>query len=122
MQLARIKGLIRARRPKRLPVLLTAGELSRLMARLGAQKWPTAMLMHGAGLQLLAAARLRFKELDCQRRESKLREGKVDKDRLTTMATAVVRPLQEHLGQVRTVHRRYMAHGFGRVEVPHALA
>ena len=120
--LDRIEGVVRARRPKRLPVVLTIEEVSRVMTRLTGDKWLIAMLLYGGGLRLLEALRLRVKDLDFERGEITVREGKGDKDRVTMLPQAVIRPLQEHLRRVEAVHQQDLADGHGRVELPHALA
>ncbi len=120
--LDRIEGVVRARRPKRLPVVLTVDEVSRVMAHLTGDKWLIAMLLYGGGLRLLEALRLRVKDLDFERGEIAVREGKGDKDRVTMVPQAVIRPLQEHLRHVESIHRQDLADGYGRVELPHALA
>ncbi|OHB81076.1 MAG: integrase [Planctomycetes bacterium RBG_16_64_10] len=120
--LDRIEGVVRARRPKRLPVVLTVDEVSRIMAHLGGDKWLIAMLLYGGGLRLLEALRLRVKDLDFERGEITVREGKGDKDRVTMMPRAVVRPLQEHLRRVQSIHQQDLTAGYGRVALPHALA
>ncbi len=119
--LDRVEGVVRARRPKRLPVVLTVDEVSRVMAHLSGDKWLIAMLLYGGGLRLLEALRLRVKDLDFQRSAITVREGKGDKDRVTTMPQAVIHPLQEHLQRVRAIHQQDLADGYGRVELPHAL-
>ena len=120
--LDRMEGVVRARRSKRLPVVLTVDEVSRVMSHLTGDKWLIAMLLYGGGLRLLEALRLRVKDLDFERGEITVREGKGDKDRVTTMPRAVVHSLQEHLQRVQTIHQHDLADGYGRVELPHALA
>ena len=120
--LDRIEGVVRARRPKRLPVVLTVDEVSRVMSHLTGDKWLIAMLLYGGGLRLLEALRMRVKDLDFERGEITVREGKGDKDRVTTLPRAVVKHLQEHLQRVKSVHQQDVADGYGRVELPHALA
>ncbi|EAQ82326.1 Integron integrase [Blastopirellula marina DSM 3645] len=120
--LDRIEGVVRARRPKRLPVVLTVDEVSRVMVHLTSDKWLIAMLLYGGGLRLLEALRMRVKDLDFERSEITIREGKGDKDRVTTMPRAVVHSLQEHLQRVKLVHEQDVADGYGRAELPHALA
>jgi hypothetical protein len=88
--LERIEGVVRARRPKRLPVVLTVDEVSRVVAHLSGDKWLIAMLMYGAGLRLLEALRLRVKDLDFQRGEITVRQGKGDKDRVTMLPQGVI--------------------------------
>lgn len=120
--LDRIEGVVGARRPKRLPVVLTVEEVARVMAHLSGDKWLIAMLLYGGGLRLLEALRLRVKDLDFERREITVREGKGDNDRVTTLPRAVVCRLQEHLQRVEAIHQQALADGYGRVELPHALA
>jgi integron integrase len=120
--LDRIEGVVRARRSKRLPVVLTVDEVSRVMVHLTGDKWLIAMLLYGGGLRLLEVLRLRVKDLDFERGEIIVREGKGDKDRVTTMPRAVVHSLQDHLQRVKLIHEQDVADGYGRVELPHALA
>jgi integron integrase len=120
--LDRIEGVVRARRPKRLPVVLTVDEVSRVMAHLRGDKWLIAMLLYGGGLRLLEALRLRVKDLDFERGEITVCEGKGDKDRVTMLPQAVIPSLQEHLRRVQTIHQQDLAHGYGRVQLPYALA
>ena len=111
-----------ARRPKRLPVVLTVDEVSRVLTHLAGDKWLVAMLLYGGGLRLLEALRLRVKDLDFERAEITVREGKGDKDRVMTLPQAIVHLLQEHLERVKAIHQQDVANGYGRVELPHALA
>jgi len=70
------------------------------------------MLLYGGGLRLLEALRRRVKDLDFERGEITVREGKGDKDRVTTMLRAVAHPLQEHLQRVQTIHQQDLADGY----------
>jgi integron integrase len=120
--LDRIEGVVRARRPKRVPVVLTVEEVSRVLAHLGGDKWLIAMLQYGGGLRLMEALRLRVKDVDFERGEITVREGKGNKDRVTMLPRAVAAPLQQHLRRVRRIHEQDVAESYGRVELPHALA
>ncbi|MCH7727576.1 MAG: integron integrase, partial [Planctomycetes bacterium] len=120
--LDRIEGVVRARRPTRLPVVLTADEVSRAMTHLTGDKWLIATLLYGGGLRLMEALRLRVKDLDFERGEITVREGKGDKDRVTMLPQVVIRPLRDHLKCIRELHQRDLADGYGRVDLPHALA
>ena len=71
------------------------------------------MLLYDGGLRLLEALRLRVKDLDLERGEITVREGKGDKDRVTTMPRAVIHPLQEHLQRVQAIHQQDVADGYG---------
>jgi integrase len=76
------------------------------MARLSGDKWLTAMLFYGGGLRLLETLRLRGKNLDIERGEITVREGKEDPDRATMTPREVIRPLQKHLRRVRVISGR----------------
>jgi len=97
-------------------------EVSRVMAHFSGDKWLVAMLLYGGGLRLLEALRLRVKDLDFERGEMTVREGKGDKDRVTMLPQAVIPPLQEHLRAVQAIHQQDLADGYGRVVLPYALA
>ena len=120
--LDRIEGVVRARRPKRLPVVMTVDEVSRVMTHLSGDKWLIVTLLYGGGLRLMEALRLRVKDLDFERGEITVREGKGDKDRVTMLPEVVRQPLQDHLQRVFAIHQQDLADGYGRVELPHALA
>jgi integron integrase len=120
--LDRIDGVVRARRSKRLPVVLTVDEVARIMAHLKGDKWLIAMLLYGAGLRLLESLRLRVKDLDLQRLEITVRQGKGDKDRITMLPRSTLEPLQRHLAVVESIHRKDVEEGYGRVDLPDALA
>lgn len=83
--LDRIDGVVRARRPKRLPVVWTVDEVSRVLAHLRGDRWLIGLLLYGGGLRLLETLRLRVKDLDFERGEITVREGKGDNDRLTRL-------------------------------------
>jgi integrase len=115
-------GDVRARRSKRLPVVLTVDEVARIMAHLKGDKWLIAMLLYGAGLRLLESLRLRVKDLDLQRFEITVRQGKGDKDRITMLPRSTLETLQRHLEVVESIHRKDLEEGYGRVDLPDALA
>ena len=79
-------------------------------------------LLYGSGLRLMEALRLRVKDLDFERRELTVRDGKGGKDRLTLLPQSLVAALQEHLLKVRRLHQADLAAGWGRVLMPYALA
>ena len=120
--LDRIAGVIRARKPKRLPVVLTPDEVRTIMAHLEGVYLLIAMLLYGGGLRQIECLRLRVKDLDFSRHEITVREGKGDKDRVTTLPASIDQLLIEHLEMVRALHREDLQAGYGRVEMPAALA
>jgi integron integrase len=120
--LGRVDGVVRARRPKRLPVVLTPDEVERVLAGFSGERWLVAMLLYGAGMRLLEALRLRVKDVDFSRRELMIREAKGNKDRVTMLPGTIVEPLAMHLEAWRRQHAEAAKRGLGRVELPGALA
>ena len=116
-----LQGIVRAKRPRRLPVVLARHEVSGLLGALNGVNWIMAMLLYGAGLRLRECLRLRVKDIDFSRHEIVVREGKGAKDRVTLLPATVAEPLAAHLERVRQLHERDLAAGFGRVQLPDAL-
>jgi len=112
---------IRARRPKRLPTVLTVAEVSAVIGRLDGVHRLMAKLLYGSGLRLLECVRLRVKDIDFAQRQIRVRDGKGAKDRITVLPDSLVVPLQEHLQVVRRLHRDDLAEGHGDVYLPYAL-
>lgn len=117
-----IADAVRAKRPARLPVVLSQDEVRRLLAELRGAKWLVACLQYGSGLRLMESIRLRVKDLEFDRRAVIVREGKGGKDRVVTLSDALVEPLQRHLASRRNLFDQDSAQGFGSVYLPHALA
>lgn len=115
--------VVRAKQPKRLPTVLTAGEVARVLA---AVEDPLMALMvrllYGTGMRLMEVVRLRVKDVDFTRREILVREGKGNKDRVTMLPAALVEPLRAQVRWRRQVHAADLAEGRGAVHLPHALA
>ncbi|WP_456377740.1 integron integrase [Thiolapillus sp.] len=117
-----IKGIAYAKRPKKLPVVLTREEVTKLLSQLEGTQWLVACLLYGSGLRLIESLRLRVMDLDFSRRAIFVRNGKGAKDRVVTLADELLLPLQRHLQNVKTCHERDLESGFGCVYLPHALA
>jgi integron integrase len=113
---------IRARRPKRLPTVLTKEEVSRLLSCLSGTHQLMAKLLYGSGLRLMECVRLRVKDLDFANRAIIVRDAKGMKDRVTVLPESLVQPLQEHLQGVKRLHEEDLARGYGSVYLPYALA
>lgn len=113
--------VVRAHRSKRLPVVLSRDEVTRVLAELEGTYRLIGMLLYGSGLRLLEALRLRVKDVDWALNQLIIREGKGDKDRRTMLPEAVQPELRSHLDRVKQLHEKDLAEGFGRVYVPHAL-
>jgi integron integrase len=119
--LGSLEGVVRARRPKRLPVVLTPDEVSRLLARLEGVPLMVALLLYGAGMRLKEALQLRVKDIDFTTHEVIIREAKGNKDRVSILPNRIKATLQRHLERLRAHHETEVEHGRGRVKVPHAL-
>ena len=113
--------VIRARRPKWLPVVLTREEVKTVLGHLAGDKRLMASLMYGAGLRLMECLRLRVQDIDFARNEIIVRDGKGAKDRVTMLPESLKATLQEHLRVVKTIHEQDLTDGWGRVQMPHAL-
>ena len=113
--------VIRARKPARLPVVLTRDEVKAVLANLSGDKWLMVSLMYGAGLRLMECLRLRVQDIDFSRNEILVRDGKGAKDRITMLPASVKTPMQEHLKRVKALHEKDLADGWGRVLMPDAL-
>jgi integron integrase len=114
-------NVVRANRPKRLPVVLTREEVRRLLAELEGPYRLMGQLMYGSGLRLLECLRLRVKDVAFARGEITVREGKGNKDRITTLAESLHEPLRAQLAAVRRQHQKDLLAGFGCVYLPDAL-
>jgi integron integrase len=113
--------VIRARKPTRLPVVLTRDEVKAIVTNLSGDKWLIASLIYGAGLRLMECLRLRVQDIDFLRNEILVRNGKGAKDRITMLPASLKAPLREHLKRVKMVHEKDLSDGWGQVSLPHAL-
>ncbi len=117
-----VDGIVRAKRPMRLPAVFTEAEVVSVLAALNGQSWLMAALLYGSGLRLMECVRLRVKDIDYDRRCIVVRDGKGAKDRVVTLADAIVPHLHEQITRVRRLHERDLAAGYGAVWLPGALA
>jgi len=102
--LAWLDGLVRAKRPPRLPTVLTQAEAEALLAQLTGVRWLLVSLLYGAGLRVMECLRLRVKDVDLEYRQVLVRDGKGEKDRVTMLPQKLVEPLRAHLQRVRGLH------------------
>ena len=114
-------NVTRARRPKRLPVVLSRAEVRRVLEQLHGDHWLIVSLLYGSGLRLMESLRLRVKDLDLERRCLLVRDGKGAKDRVTVLPDSLINPLRARLKLLRAAHDEATAAGCGGVELPHAL-
>lgn len=119
--LDRIDGVVRANRPKRLPVVLTQDEVARVLAGMRGTPQLVASLQYAAGLRVLEALQLRIKDLDFSACEVVVRQGKGNKDRRSMLPASLHEPLRKHLRSVQEQHERDLRRGDGRAPLPDAL-
>lgn len=112
----------RAKKPKRLPVVFTREETRAVLGHLREEAWLMASLLYGSGLRLMECVRLRVKDIDLERREIIVRDGKGGKDRVTVLPASLVEPLRRQLERARALHELDLREGFGHVYLPYALA
>lgn len=117
-----LDGVIRAKRPERLPVVLSREEVVNILGCMEGAPKLMATLLYGAGLRLMECCRLRVKDLEFSRNQILVRAGKGDKDRYTMLPAGSIEPLRRHLVAVRLQHQADLAKGLGSVELPGALA
>jgi integron integrase len=121
-EIGNLGEIIRARRGKRLPVVLTREEVKMLLAGLHGEKKLMAGLMYGAGLRLMECLRLRVQDIDFTSNQIIVRDGKGFKDRITMLPEKIRVSLLRHLERVRRIHKQDLADGYGRTTLPYALA
>ncbi len=116
-----LDGLVRAKRPQRLPVVLTRDEVRAVLRLLNGVPRLMASLLYGSGLRLLECCRLRAQDIDFAANQIVVRGAKGDKDRVTVLPAVIKADLARHLERVRQQHQRDLQHGAGWVELPMAL-
>jgi integron integrase len=120
-QVGLLEGVVRAKRPRRLPVVLSKQEVALVLAAMSGTPKLMASLLYGSGLRLLECCRLRVKDIDFYQNEIVVRAGKGDKDRHTMLPAVYREPLIRHLEDVRRLHVADLAAGLGSVALPEAL-
>lgn len=121
IELPWLDGVTRAKKKPRLPVVLTESEVQRLLAQLDGIHSLIASLLYGSGLRLMEALRLRVKDVDFERLEVTVREGKGGKDRRTILPQLLVEGLKAQLERVRIFHESDMLNHLDNVYLPYAL-
>lgn len=117
-----LDGVVRAKRPTRLPTVLEESQVKAILGQMQGQYWLMASLMYGSGLRVMETLRLRVKDLDFAYRQVIVRSGKGGKDRTTVLPEGIIPPLQAHLAITKRKHELAMHAGYGGVELPNALA
>lgn len=116
-----VEGVVRAKRPRRVPVVLTKEEVKKVIDHMSGVPRLMALLLYGAGLRLMECCRLRVKDLDFSQGEIVVRAGKGNKDRHTPLPGTLRDPLLHHLRLVKAQHDADLKAGLGRVSLPNAL-
>jgi integron integrase len=122
VQLPWLDEIVAAKEKRRLPVVLTPAEVRSLLHELNGTMGLVAALLYGTGMRLLEGLRLRVKDVEFERRELIVRNGKGGKDRVTVLPENLILPLQQQMAQSKARHDRDLAQGFGEVWLPDALA
>ena len=117
-----LENVVRVKRPARLPVVLTRREVAAVLDRMQGTHGLMARLLYGTGMRLMECVRLRVKDVDFERAEILIRDGKGCKDRVTMLPQALSAPLQAHLQTRRRLYDDDFAKGMSGVYLPDALA
>ena len=120
--LGELGQIVRANRPKRLPVVFTREEVRAVLAKLQGDHRLVASLLYGSGLRLLEGLRLRVKDVDFGQQQIIIRDGKGQKDRVTVLPGTLAEPLKRHLRKGNVLHEEALDGGFGTVYLPSALS
>ena len=112
---------LRAKKPRRLPTILTKEETTKVIRHLSGIHQLMAKLLYGGGLRLMECVRLRVQDLDFAQHQILVRNGKGAKDRVTMLPASLIQPLQAHLHLVKLRHLDDLAEGDGSVYLPTAL-
>lgn len=117
-----LDGVVRAKRPQRVPTVLSREEVKRLLACMDGRAWLLASLLYGTGMRLMEVLRLRVKDVDFDRCEITVRDGKGGKDRHTMLPRSLVEPLRREIERAACLHAGDLLAGHGAVWLPFALA
>jgi integron integrase len=120
-EIGNIEGVVRSKRPRRLPVVFTRDEAVAVLNRLEGRERLMANLLYGAGLRLMECHRLRVKDIDFDYKQITVRDGKGHKDRITMLPESLIEPLQEHLKLVRQIPEIDLRDGYTPF-MPEAIA
>ena len=117
-----LEDVVRAKKPERLPVVLTKPETNSLLSRMDGVNRLMASLLYGSGLRLMECLRLRVSDVDFYKKLIIVRNGKGGKDRVTLLPEPLIPLLKDHLQKVKLIHKADLENGAGSVYLPNALA
>ncbi len=115
-------NFIRAKQPRKLPVVLTQSEVQRLLVQMKGKQWLMTSLLYGTGMRLMDCVRLRVQDIDFEYKQIVIRDGKGQKDRVVPLPERLIEPLKTHLTEVQALHNDDIINGHGEVYLPGALA
>jgi len=113
--------VVRAKKPIRLPVVLTRAEVRSVLEQMEGETWLMASLLYGSGLRLTECTGLRVQDVDLERGEILVRRGKGDKDRVTMLPDTLKVPLAEQMQRARRALLQDIEQGWGRIALPEAI-
>jgi integron integrase len=116
-----LDSVIRAKKPVRLPVVFSRDEVQKVLNNLEGDKKLIARLLYGTGMRLNECLNLRIQDIDFDRNEITIRNGKGAKDRRTMLPNLLAAPLHEHIAKVKLIHDADIADGWGKVPLPNGL-
>lgn len=117
-----LTDVVRAKKPSRLPVVLTTDEVNRVLLGLSGTHYLAAALMYGAGLRVMETVRLRIKDIDLAQFSITVRHGKGAKDRVVPLPRTLVSAIKQQMAHALRLHAADLSDGFGAVWLPNALA
>ncbi len=117
-----LENLDRAKKPARLPVVLSVPEITLVMDKLDGKPLLIASLLYGGGLRISECLRLRVQDVDFEYKQLWVRSGKGNKDRVTLLPVKCIDPLKKQIQKVKILHEKDIKQGFGEANLPKALA
>ncbi len=121
IELPLIQGVLRAKKPERLPVVFSPDEAGKIIGELKGTTRLMVGLLYGSGMRLTEVLRLRVKDIDFESGQIIVRDGKGEKDRATILPVSLAEELKAHLKRVKLLHEEDLAKGYGAVWLPYAL-
>ncbi len=121
IELPFIDGIERAKRPVRVPVVLTRDEANNILSQLSGVYYLMACLLYGSGLRVMECVRLRVKDVDFGYKQITVRDGKGEKDRRTVLPVSLIEPLRRQLTRTKLLYEEDLQRGYGKVYLPYAL-
>jgi integron integrase len=112
---------IRPQKGKRIPTVLSKDEARAILNQMTGPYKLMAQIMYGAGLRIMECLRLRIKDIDFENHRILVYDGKGGDDRITVLPDSLIPPLREHIQQVRAIHQKDLAEGFGAASMPYGL-